>query len=114
MSGEHNIRTELESRILRHSAVRPFIIHDQYKRGLDIIYDVALLRLSRRVDFNGFPHIRPICLPENRFRDIQGEPVTLVGWGFTEVDPIEGFLKHLIKGKYKGTQSDTLQKAEIR
>ena len=115
MSGEHDIGTELESRKLRRSAVWPFIIHDQYERGYkDIVYDVALLRLSRRVNFKLFPHIRPICLPDSRFRDIHGESVTIVGWGYTEVDPIEGFRKNLIKGEYRGTPLDTLQKAEIR
>jgi hypothetical protein len=112
MSGEHNRRTKLESDELRLSAVPPFIVHDQYEEQYRyLIYDFALLRLSERVNFNLYPHIRPICLPDSSFKDNQGDVVTVVGWGNTEVD--HRFSGEIIKG-FSYSPSDTLQKIDLR
>ncbi|CAG0903193.1 unnamed protein product, partial [Darwinula stevensoni] len=44
--------------------------------------DIALLKLETPVDFQRFPHIRPICLSSSAI-PVAGETVTVAGWGRT-------------------------------
>ena len=43
------------------------IIHPEFDRpeSLKIIKNFALLRLDTSVDFNRYPDIKPVCLPES-------------------------------------------------
>ena len=47
--------------------------------------DFALLRLSSAVDFDAYPHIRPICLPEpdrnGEISTFEGVAATVTGYG---------------------------------
>ena len=110
ITGEHDI-TQRENE-LKLTAT--------YKRHTDYAYnalqgflvnDFALLRLSRRVDFVSYPHIRPVCLPDPGFEDYDYVLGTVTGWGNTKV----GFLSlgDLVKG-YGSAVSDTLQKVDMR
>ena len=57
------------------------------REGL-IRYDVALLELETPVDFDQFPHIRPVCLPdtEDLQLDLTERDGVVAGWGVTEVE----------------------------
>ena len=54
------------------------------KSGSKMIYDIALLELERSVPWEEYPHIRPICLPENSALDVSSLRGTMAGWGATE------------------------------
>ncbi|XP_053352951.1 transmembrane protease serine 3 [Clarias gariepinus] len=65
----------------RYLAVEKIIYHGRYRpKGLD--YDIALLKLSQPLTFNGY--IEPICLPNfgEEFED--GKICWISGWGATE------------------------------
>ena len=49
-----------------------------------ISFDIALLELERPVPFEYYPHIRPICLPENSDLDVSSLRGIMSGWGATE------------------------------
>ena len=52
------------------------------KQGM-MTFDIALLELERPVPWAEFPHIRPICLPENSALDVSSLRGTISGWGAT-------------------------------
>ena len=54
------------------------------KSGGKMIYDIALLELERPVPFEDYPHIRPICRPENSALDVSSLRGIMSGWGATE------------------------------
>ena len=54
------------------------------KSGGKMIYDIALLELERPVAWKDYPHIRPICLPENSALDVSSLRGIMSGWGATE------------------------------
>ena len=54
------------------------------KSGSKMIYDIALLELERPVPWEEYPHIRPICLPENSALDVSSLRGIMSGWGATE------------------------------
>ena len=54
------------------------------KSGGKMIYDIALLELERPVPWEEYPHIRPICLPENSALDVSSLRGIMSGWGATE------------------------------
>ena len=116
ISVEHNLLKTSESSELRRKAEPPFLVHDDYEENQRlgyVIYDFTLLRLSERVNFNLYPHIRPICLPDSIFKDYKSEDVTVTGWGYTQVDYAVGNSGNLITG-LDSSPSDTLQKIDIR
>jgi len=49
-------------------------------------YDVALLRMKKKLDLSYYPHIRPICLPQNDKEDYVGKNVITTGWGRRQPD----------------------------
>ncbi|KAF2886004.1 hypothetical protein ILUMI_20169 [Ignelater luminosus] len=62
------------------------IPHELYiPRSVNRHYDIALLRLSKTVEFTNF--IKPLCLPLSqrlRNKDYNGRELTVAGWGRTE------------------------------
>ena len=66
------------------------VTHFRFKKmlmsqsGSKMIYDIALLELERPVPWKDYPHIRPICLPENSALDVSSLRGIMSGWGATE------------------------------
>ena len=61
-------------------------IHPKYQHR-SLLYDIALLRLSKRINFETATHIGPICLPSFEFKDYKNnEPAMTVGWGATNIE----------------------------
>ena len=66
------------------------VTHFRFKKmlmsqsGSKMIYDIALLELERPVPWMDYPHIRPICLPENSALDVSSLRGIMSGWGATE------------------------------
>ena len=66
------------SDIIKHPGYVGFI-----KNGPVGIHDIALLKLTKNVDFSNdaHRHIRPICLPSDDTQSYVGWEATLAGWG---------------------------------
>ena len=79
--GEHNYYDDFEARSLRVK-VTEIVIHHNYDSST-VDYDFSLLRLAEPVDFNSFPNIRPVCLPENSEETYAENFATVSGWGTT-------------------------------
>ena len=64
------------------------VIHSRFKKikakHMMMTFDIALLELERPVPWQEYPHIRPICLPENSALDVSSLRGTMAGWGATE------------------------------
>ena len=64
------------------------LTHPWFKRikskQMKMTFDIALLELERPVPWQEYPHIRPICLPENSALDVSSLRGTMAGWGATE------------------------------
>jgi len=78
--GEHNINDPWESKVIKPNVER-IINHPNYD-SISLNNDIALLKLTNKIDFKAHPHIRPICLPApgsnkayNRYT------ATVTGWG---------------------------------
>ena len=85
--GEHKISSRSETRKLTIKARQPFIIHPRFEENARLgylLYDFVLIKLER-INFDHYPHIRPICLPSSRSRDNDGQGGVVVGWGFTTI-----------------------------
>ena len=54
-------------------------IHPRFNEVL-LDNDFVLLKLSRRVPLEAYPHIRPICLPRPG-EDVKGKAAIVAGWG---------------------------------
>ncbi|KAM7407967.1 hypothetical protein PAMA_003615 [Pampus argenteus] len=62
-------------------AVEQIIYHTRYRpKGLD--YDIALMKLTKPLVFNGF--VEPICLPNHGEEFQEGTMCWISGWGATE------------------------------
>ena len=64
------------------------VTHFRFKKRLNskesmMTFDIALLELERPVPWEEFPHIRPICLPENSALDVSSLRGEISGWGAT-------------------------------
>jgi hypothetical protein len=58
-------------------------VHSLYrKQSRDQLYDIALLRLAKKIKFNDF--VQPICLPLDPSlmeKDYTGHTFDVAGWG---------------------------------
>lgn len=71
--GDHNL---LESnKVIR---AKKFISHKMYKDGEDLRFDIALVKLSKKVKFSR--NISPICLPNGK-KEKSGDIGISSGWG---------------------------------
>ena len=63
--GDHNVAIAQDHPVYRHQeiAVQEIKLHERFNIN-NLHNDVALLRLSRPVNFKAFPHIGPVCIPE--------------------------------------------------
>ena len=86
--GRHD-RTNKEENTLEIK-VSDVFVHPHYKKVYPWKepkqFDIALLKLKTDVDFMQYPHIRPVCLPENNHKTYAGMQATLTGWGFVNND----------------------------
>ncbi|CAB3993158.1 MAM and LDL-receptor class A domain-containing 1-like isoform X2, partial [Paramuricea clavata] len=78
--GEHNFNlnegNEMDSRVVQ------IIVHPRYLDD-NFNYDIALVKLSRRVPFT--PQIQPVCLPQQGVivDEVSGQGCYITGWGRT-------------------------------
>ena len=83
IDNDHDNRIEVKAkRNIRLTHPRFQKIETTKFRMMD--YDIALLELERPVPFEEYPHIRPICLPENSALDVTSLRGIMSGWGATE------------------------------
>ena len=81
--GAHEIREREDTLTVR---VSKKIVHDSFKRVTgSVVYNHALLKLSRIVDYGSYPHIRPVCLPDGEYKDYDEERGVVGGWGDEQV-----------------------------
>ena len=75
---------------------------------------MALLELETPVDFDQFPHIRPVCLPdtEDLQLDLTERDGVVAGWGVTEVDYVTRDCDYTRGDVVQGSSSDVLKKIE--
>ena len=75
-------RYEVKAR--RNIRVTHFKFKEENTLQYQMIYDIALLELERPVTWKDYPHIRPICLPENSALDVSSLRGIMSGWGATK------------------------------
>merc|ERR1712066_298408 len=78
--------------------------------GKALVYDFAMVRLDREVQFT--TEISPVCLPSPG-RRLDGRKGTVVGWGNEKVTNRWGVVPGLVKG-YGYQLSTTLQELDVR
>ncbi|XP_071450645.1 serine protease ea-like isoform X2 [Hetaerina americana] len=98
--GEHNLTSPIDCQVDEESEdlaqtcspspqdipVERAIPHPRYVGKPNLQYDIALVRLTRPIDFT-HDAVRPICLPVNLAQQTQnlvGKKVVVSGWGATE------------------------------
>ncbi|XP_046402808.1 serine protease easter-like isoform X2 [Ischnura elegans] len=96
--GEHNLSSPIDCQVDEESEtqictpnpqniqVEQVIPHPRYVGKPNLQYDVALVRVSRPIDFT-HDAVRPICLPVElglQTQNLVGKKVVVSGWGATE------------------------------
>ena len=116
VEGELDTTTRFESKTLRIKA-KPYRFNKHWSYKFDkekgAWYDFALIELSEPVDFNQYPHIRPVCLPDAEGVDYNGETAVLSGWGLQNVDYRKYSNEGIIKGVGYG-RAKRLKKLEVQ
>ncbi|CAG0894726.1 unnamed protein product [Darwinula stevensoni] len=74
-----SVSIQIPARAIPHPQ---FLINKTGSNLTAIDHDIALLKLETPVDFQAYPHIRPICLPAP-VSFSTGTPMTVAGWGGT-------------------------------
>ncbi|XP_068227588.1 serine protease 7-like [Palaemon carinicauda] len=112
--GEHTLSTDPDCRdgvckpSFQRITVEQTVMHEEYGEpfGCRNCNDIALLRLSRTVQFNQVNDVQPVCLPQNLQRDLgfsQSEfdrrEAWVAGWGTTDSTEIR--------------QADVLQQVQL-
>ncbi|KAK9881642.1 hypothetical protein WA026_017163 [Henosepilachna vigintioctopunctata] len=69
-------------------------VHSEYSNRTNH-NDIALMRLSRDADLSS-EYVKPICLPIEDIPDVEGQLLTVVGWGLTETGGRSPVLKKAI------------------
>ena len=64
------VSAEFARALLFFDSLTRFEKLDKRSRESNMEFDIALLELKRPVPFEEYPHIRPICLPENSDLDV--------------------------------------------
>ena len=82
IDSDHDNRFEVKAR--ENIRVTHFRFKNMLKSKQSMMtFDIALLELERPVPWAEFPHIRPICLPENSALDVSSLKGIISGWGAT-------------------------------
>ncbi|XP_068200538.1 uncharacterized protein [Palaemon carinicauda] len=75
VSGQHEFYPHVEI------SVAFLVIHPEFYAG-NLQNDIAVIRLQSYVDFNAYPHISPICLPDPQaYSYFVGKRCYSTGWG---------------------------------
>jgi len=91
--GEHNRFETSEANTIQVSVAE--IIHHELYSSTTSDYDIALLKLTEKIDFISQSHIRPICLPGyGSNNDYNDYIATVTGWGATSEG---GFLSNVLR-----------------
>ena len=107
--GEHDYYStdETDHWVARVDKIVDHPDYDEYTTSNDF----SMLRLKEAVDFEAYPHIRPVCLPYNKdevgkieslqsisivacVQNYAGEGATVTGWGTTSSG---GYLSYTLK-----------------
>jgi len=78
--GDHDTNDDSETNEIR-AKVSKIISHPDHDKDGNNDNDFALLMLEDPVDFSTKPHIRPICLPENKDEQYVDAMAVASGWG---------------------------------
>jgi len=85
--GQHDLTKETTDvfRVVAQNLVK----HPHYNPNTeDGNVDIALIKLSEKVDFLMYPHIRPICLPRRTSTESYKRSYAMVtGWGLNQTNP---------------------------
>ena len=73
-------------------------IHENYNNHTHFENDYCMIKMATSVDYQAYPHIRPICLPTETTQTYTGFTATVTGWGHTS---------------YQGLGSKTLREVEV-
>ena len=57
-------------------------VHIRSDYNADLGNDVAILKLAEDIKFSD--RIKPVCLPDGKYRDYAGQMATVSGWGTTK------------------------------
>ena len=79
--GVHNYNHEGATTTIRMD-ISEIVDHPDYE-SRSTNYDFSLLKMATPLNFDDYPHIRPVCLPENDSNDYSGFVATVTGWGTT-------------------------------
>ena len=60
--------------------ISEIIIHPKKEKNR-FVYDIALLKMEKEIDFMKHDYIRPVCLPENSLEEYVGRDTIITGWG---------------------------------
>ena len=71
--------SDLKSSIIKQEKVKSILIHPQYNDNFFYPNDIALLRLSKDIEFNNF--VQPIALPTEGITDDYNGLMIAAGWG---------------------------------
>ncbi|XP_075531048.1 chymotrypsin-1-like isoform X1 [Dermacentor variabilis] len=79
------------------------MLHPKYVSKLEIVHDIALLKLAVDLEFNR--QVKPVCLPTAKM-DLAGKTLVVAGWGSTESANRN---KTLLQGKVVALPEDLCQ-----
>ncbi|KAF2361935.1 Serine proteases trypsin domain [Trinorchestia longiramus] len=92
--GEWDVQNEDEYYPNVDYDVEDVILHPAFYAGM-LHNDIAIIRMSSRVNFKKYPHISPVCLPDPHSH-FDGEMCDVTGWGkdaFGKVGSFQNLLK---------------------
>ena len=96
--GEWDVNSDAEFYPNLEYSVESIVVHPQYQEG-NLYNDLAVVRLSSRVDTDQHPHIGPICLPHPA-QSVAGRRCYVSGWGKDVFGP-------------NGTYHNTLKEVDV-
>jgi len=94
--GEHDYMISTETDHIR-ADIELIVDHPEYDDET-VNFDFTLIKMTEKIDFSTYPHIRPICLPANGENTYNSYAAIVTGWGTTSSD---------------GESSRTLQEVDV-
>jgi len=77
--GEHNRKIKFETRTIVMNSLDQ-VIHPNFNENTTDS-DFALVKLERKIQWENYPHIRPVCLPADASETYEGRNAIVTGWG---------------------------------